>query len=57
MIVAVSAAAGCLEIVTLGGLNGAETGAAANHINNDTGKLSACNIGHTFLLKADSGAG
>ena len=57
MVIAVSAAAGCLEIVALGGLNGTQSGAAANHVNNNTGKLCACKIGHALLLKADSGAG
>ena len=57
MIIAVSAAAGRLEIVALGGLDGTESGAAANHVTNNAGKLSACKIGHALLLEADSGAG
>ena len=54
-IVAVAAAAGSLEIVTLTGLNGTQTGAAAHAVDDDSGDLGTDHVRDTFLLQADAG--
>ena len=57
VVVTVAAALGGLEIVTLGGLNAAEAGAAAHNVENYAGELCASAVGDTLLLEADAGAG
>ena len=57
MIVAVTAAAGRLEIVGLGGLNAAQSRTAALNIHDQTGQVTAGHIGNTFTLQGDSGTG
>ena len=56
-VIAVAAAAGGLIIIPLRGLDGAQPGTAAHHIDNDGGQLRAGHIGNPFLLEADAGAG
>ena len=56
-IVAVAAAAGSLEIVTLCRLNGAQTGAATHHVDDNSRQLCATHIGDAFLLQGNSGRG
>ena len=57
MIIAVSAAFGRLEVISLRRLNSAESGAASYHINYYAGYLRATDITDTFLHKAYAGAG
>ena len=57
MVVTVSAALGGLEIVRLGGLDSAESRAAALHIDNQGRQISAGDVGDTLLLQGNSGAG
>ena len=57
MVVAVAAALGALEVVALGGLDVAETGAAAHDVEDHAGQLGAGAVGNALLLQADSGAG
>ena len=57
MVVAVAAALDALEIVALGGLDAAQTGAAAHDVEDHAGQLSACDVGDALLLQADTGAG
>ena len=56
VIVPVSAAAGCLEIVGLGRLDTAETRAAALHVNDERRKVAACHVADAFFLQRNSGA-
>ena len=56
-VVTVTAAAGSLEIVTLCRLDGAQTGAATHHVDDNCGQLSATHIGDAFLLQGNSGRG
>ena len=57
MIVAVAAALDALKVVALGGLDIAQTGAAAHDVQNDAGYLSAGAVGDALLLQADAGRG
>jgi hypothetical protein len=45
-----AAAAGSLEIVRLGRLDTAKTGAAAHHVYDDAGQFGADDIADAFLL-------
>ena len=56
-VVAVAAAAGGLIVVALRGLDGTETGAAANHVHDDAGQFCADDIADAFLLQGDSRTG
>ena len=56
LIVAVTAALHRLEIVSLRGLDAAETGTRAHHVDDDAGKLRAADVGDALLLQADAGA-
>ena len=56
-VVAVAAALGGLEIVGLGGLDGAETRTAAHDVDAQSGQLGACNIGKTLLHQGESRGG
>ena len=56
-VVAVAAAPGGLIVVALGGLDGAQAGAAAHHVHDDSGKLCTAHVGDAFLLQGDSGGG
>ena len=57
MIVAVAAALDALEIVALRGLDVAQTGAAAHHVDDDGGNTGACAVGNALLLQGHAGAG
>ena len=57
MVVSVSASLGGLEIVGLAGLDGAQTGSATHHVDDEAGQLGAGDVGDAFLLEADAGAG
>ena len=46
-----------LEIVGLAWLDGSQSGTAAHYIYNQTRQFGSCNVGDTFLLEADTGAG
>ena len=54
MIVAVAASLGGLEIVTLAGLDGAETGASAHNVDDQRRKLAGGDIADSFLHEADA---
>ena len=56
-IVAMAAAFHGLEIDGLAWLDGSQSGTAAHYIYNQTRQFGSCNIGDTFLLEADTGAG
>ena len=56
-IVAMAAAFHGLEIVGLAWLDGSQSGTAAHYIYNQTRQFGSCNVGDTFLLEADTGAG
>ena len=57
MIVTVAAALDALEIVALGSLDVAQAGAAAHHVDDDSGNHGAGAVGDTFLLQGYAGAG
>ena len=54
MVVAVSTAACCLEVVSLGSCDVSKAGTASHHVYNYSRKLSSGHIGNSFLLKGDS---
>ena len=56
-VVAMTAAARGLVVVALRGLNAAQAGAAAHHVDDDAGQLSAHDVADALLLEADSGRG
>ena len=56
-VVAVSAAAGGLEVVGLRRLDGAKAGAAAHHVDHNKRELRAHRVGDALLLERDSRAG
>ena len=57
MEVAVAGAAGDKEVVGLGGLDAAETGAAALDVDDQGGQVCAGEVGDTLSLQGDAGAG
>ena len=57
VVIAVAAALGGLEVVALGGLDIAEAGAAAHHVDDNAGDLRGSAGGNAFLLQGDSGGG
>ena len=55
VVVAVAAAAGCLHIIGLTGLNGSESRAASHTVNNYTGNFGDRHVAEAFLHQGNSG--
>ena len=57
MVVTVSAALHCLEVVSLAGLDGSESRTAAHYVHNHAGQLGAGDVAESLAHEADTGAG
>ena len=57
VVVAVAAALGGLKIVGLRGLDGAETGTSAHHVDDEGGELGRGYVGYAFLFETDARRG
>ena len=57
MVVTVSAALDCLEIVSLAGLDGSESRTSAHHVHYYAGQLGTGDVAESLAHKADTGAG
>ena len=55
IVVAVATAAGGLEIVTLRGLDGAQSGTASLHVDHHSGNLRTCHVGDALLHQRHTG--